>query len=183
MLGPTGRAGPRVVVAAALAVVALFAVGLVLLGPFSVRQTPGTTPLAAPTVPPGWPGGLLPAVALRIGDDRRQVRTLRPAVLAVVPSPCACTPALDRLASQSRQYAVPLVIVAPPGDGEVAALLRTAIRARAFSAYDEGGRLGLAYTPRGLTALLVRNDGVVTAVERNLAGMFELGTELIGLTS
>ena len=39
---------------------------------------------------------------------------------------------------------------------------------RSYSAYDAAARLAGAYAARGLTAVLVRADGVVTAVQRDL---------------
>lgn len=165
-----------------LACVVGTAAALVLLLPVSVRTTSAARPLANPTASPGSVGGLPPAVALTVGTARRDPVSLRPAVLVIVPSPCRCTASLATLAAESQQYAVPLVLVVPAGDPEVPALLQTARGTRAYSAYDRTGRLASTYAARGLTAVLLRSDGVVTAVVRGLVPEHQFGAQLIDLT-
>lgn len=158
------------------------AAALVLLLPVSVRTTPGARPLASTPAAPGRAGALLPSVSLEIGSTTRDARALRPAVLAIAPSPCRCSGALTALAAETQQYAVPLVLIVPTGDREIPQLLRTARGTRVFSAYDTVGRLASTYTARGLTALLLRSDGIVTDVVRELQPQHRFGAQLIDLT-
>lgn len=157
---------PAFVVMLALLCVAAVAVGLMLAAPVGTPTDSGAHPLASPTATPGTVGGLLPEVTLQVGHNDRPSRALRPAVLAVLPTPCRCTPAVHDLAVEAGQYALPVVLITLAGNAEIPALLAAARATRAYPAVDPTAVLARVYATRGLTVLLVRADGVVTTVAR-----------------
>lgn len=161
-----GLGGP--VVAAALLVVALVATLPVLLRP-ALDADPRARPLAAPSVPPGRVGGLLPDVTLEtpVGDlAARDVA--RPGVLELVPTRCGCDAAVREAVDQAREYTRNIRLVT---DGRVAGAAQEADRLRvdvsrglARSAQDPLGALATAFRARGVTLVLLRADGVVLDV-------------------
>jgi hypothetical protein len=176
----------RPVVRAALlgtaVLLAIFGVGLVLLGPAITREGVGARPLASSTVSPGRVGALLPDVPVRVGGETRSVRTLRPAAIAVVPARCGCRAAAHALGAAARQYGVS-VVVAVRAALDAAPLLAAAAPARAFAAVDARGALADAYAASGVTVLLVRADGVVSTVARDVDADTDLRTALAELAS
>ena len=141
---------------------------IALVAPIGLPTTSEARPLASPTRSPGSIGGLLPSVTVRVGAKERAARELRPAVLAMLPQPCRCTLAVRELSAVVGQFALPLVLVTVAGNAEIGALLTAARGSRSYPAYDAAATLADAYAARGLTAVLVRADGVVTAVQRDL---------------
>ena len=96
-LSPVGPPHRRVAAVALVAVlataVALAGSLLAVLGPRSRISTPSALPLAtAPVSAPGRVGGLLPDTAVRLDDTLTlDARTLRPAVLLVMPAVTCAT--------------------------------------------------------------------------------------------
>lgn len=172
---------PGLVVLLALLGVLAVGGGLLVLAPVGMPTRSAARPLATAAAPPGSAGGLLPEVTLRVGSEDRPARTLRPAVLALPSLPCGCFAALGDVAAEAGQYGLPVVLVTAAENRELTALLRAARMTRAYSAVDAGSVLATAYGARGLTVLLVRSDGVVTAVEREVSGGGRLGTLLSDL--
>lgn len=169
---------------AALVIIGVAAVGgaLVVGAPAGLPTGSAARPLATPSGTPGGPGGLLPEVTLRVGNTDRPARDLRPAVLALLPAPCQCAAALRELAAEAGQYALPMVLITRAGNSEVPSLLRATARAtRTYPALDAGAALAMDYAARGLTVLLVRADGVVTVVERQLLPGTRFGSALSDL--
>lgn len=179
------RAGtPGLVVGLILLGVAAVAVTLIVGSPVGLPTESAARPLATPTALPGSAAGLLPEVTVAVGDQERPARTLRPAVLALLPEPCECAAALRELAVEAGQYAVPLILITRGGNAEVPALLRAAARStRAYPALDARAALARAYAARGLTILLVRDDGVVTSVARQHGPGLPFGAALADLTT
>lgn len=136
----------------------------------SPRATDRPAPAAlaeAPTASPGDVGGLLPDVELAVDGDPRAARTLRPAVIALVPRDCGCGQAADELYRQARALSLRVYFVA---SGRPASELRDlggSGRGLAVLVQDRTGALASAYDASGLTAVLVRRDGVVTDVVRD----------------
>ena len=158
-------------------------IGLVVAAPVGLPINSGARPLATSAVSPGTVDALLPDVTVRIGQQDRPVRSLRPAVLALLTSPCGCGEVLHEVADEAGQYGVPLVLVSPAKNPEIPALLQAIRATRAYPAVDPSSVLARAYAARGLTVLLVRADGVVTTVERQLHSGQRFGAALSDLTA
>lgn len=162
-----GLSGP--LVAAVLVIVAVFGALLALVVPTGGRaRAPSRALDAAPPAPVGSVGGLLPDRRLTVGGVERSVRELRPAVLALVPPACRCGALVDELSGQAAEFGVRLVLVATsPDDDGLGDLVAAARHGSVLPAYDLEGWLAGAYAARGPTLVLVRDDGRVTAVERD----------------
>lgn len=131
------------------------------------KHTP--TPAARAT---GQIGGPLPAVTVMIGGKSVQLRTATaatPYVLTLVPRDCNCVPALRQLSSQAAQEGVHVYLVGTPAVmPQLARLATEAGQATARIAEDTSNVLGPMYGQKGLTAILVRPDGTVASVIRQL---------------
>jgi hypothetical protein len=181
-----GLSGPLVV--AILLVVALVGTLAALLTP---RDPP---PLAAgplstgATAAPGRPGALLPVGRVRIATTSVDLRQLRPAVFALVTPDCVCEKELEALVTRAMQYRLGVLLVQAAGDGDAAAtnelraLAPTGVRnGSAQIAEDTDRALQRAYAPREVTVVLVRTDGVVSAVHRGLRDLRRLELDLARL--
>jgi len=172
-----GLSGP--LVTAILVLVALVGSLATLLGPRGDPR-PAPAPLASsPAATPGGLGGLLPAVPLVIDGTPVGAHALRPAVLVLVSPECGCEAALDELFRQAQEYRLQVLLVGGPAD--VPGLRRVAGRignGTARVVEDRTRALALGYGARGLTAVLVRTDGVVTRVHRGLARGMRLEPDL-----
>lgn len=174
--------GGRTLLAASCLVLVLLAASFAVVVPVVTRTTNGARPLAHPTSAPGRPGGLLPAVTLQVGAERRPARALRPAVLALLPTSCSCAQTVAAIAGVTQRYGVTLVVVSSLMTDTAAA---SAAGANVFAAYDADGRLAADYASDAsdsVTALLVRADGVVSAIERDLSPDHPLGESVAELT-
>jgi hypothetical protein len=178
--GPMGQSGlfPRglgrsLLVGPVVAMTLLVIAGLVALlpatGPSTVRRPPVPARLATPASPPGSVGGLLPDVGLESPTGTIAARSLRPAVLMLVPDGCACPGLVHDLVGQVQEYpglTAALIGSADPatrhlavqrdgGNGRLPALVdRSSALARAY----HGGPPGSAPT-----VLFVAPDGVLTS--------------------
>jgi hypothetical protein len=174
-----GVGGPLLVLVVGLvvSVTALF----LALGPVG-STGPRQEPLAEPTANVGVINGLIPDAGLLFGDSTKSARSLRPAVLALVPLHCACADVVDNLAHQSGQFGLTLYVVGPSGvDTEVDVMTSKVRGGRATPASDPLGALAAAYDARGVTVVLLRSDGVVRDVVRDVTATTQLGTRLAGL--
>jgi hypothetical protein len=174
-----GLTGP--LVAGALAIVIAVAALFFALRPDrpagSHQQPLATTGVA----PVGAIGGLIPDVSLTAGSAR-SARSLRPAVLALVPLSCHCQPVVDNLAREAGQFGLTLYVVAPISvNAEVDAMTSAVHGGHAIPAFDAAGSLAKTYAAHGVTAVLLRNDGVVTGVDRDMTTARRLGTRLADL--
>lgn len=135
---------------------------------------------ASPSPTAGLPAGLtvLPAGDVRLGGQRRPIRAMTSAVVALIPGGCACGPALSRLADQAVAAHVRLYFVGEGSAiGQVNALTARYGGGSAVAGSDTGGVLDAAYRPAGLTVLLVYSDATAQ-VQRHLRPGFQLGPEL-----
>lgn len=157
-------------IAAGLAVAALVATLITALEPDAKHHAPAALPLAHPTAPVGQPHGLLPDVSLQsMNGPSVASRSLRPAVLALIPLNCQCVPLLNTLASEAYTQALPLVVVAPTvADAEAAALVGQLDRGVPRVLYDSSGTLAADFETEGVTILALDRDGTVFDVERNV---------------
>ena len=155
----------RLGLVALLAVACVSALSLVL----AARLTPVGAPLPlaqAAAAAPGADGGLLPDVTVSTPYGlERDLRAVRPAVLAVVPAECACHEELRLVQRLAHEAGVPLWLVGP--DQQELLRLRAVTGHSAGVLLDSSG-LGEAYGSTGLTLVTVHADGVVGDVLRNL---------------
>jgi hypothetical protein len=128
----------------------------------------------SPKRPPaaGQIGGLLPASAVVIGGKTVQLRAVtaaRPSVLTLVPQNCRCGSTLRQLSAQAAQAHVLVYLVGTDGGmQQLTQLAAQAGQASARVADDASDVLATTYRARGLTAILVRPDGTVASVIRQL---------------
>jgi hypothetical protein len=119
------------------------------------------------------PAGLITADLGSVPTD-----AVRPAVLLLVPAGCRCEPAVHTLYAQAREFRLSTWLVAAGGPDDAA----TAGSRRGLDALDAqaaagGARWGVdadavlarGLRARGLTVVLVRADGVVAVVLRDVA--------------
>jgi hypothetical protein len=132
------------------------------------KNTP-TTQAAA-----GQLNGPLPTAAVKIRGKSVPLRTVTaamPSVLTLVPPDCKCAAELRQLTSQAARVDVLVFLVGTPAvtpqlDGLAAATGQPS--SRVAVAEDTGNVLGRTYRQQGLTAILVRQDGTVAMVIRQL---------------
>lgn len=134
-------------------------------------------PVGRTTSAPDVAGRLLPQVPLApdvapTGGRVLDVRDLRPALLLLVPADCSCAPAVKALYKQAREFQLTTWYLAPGGSADarvaLARLDAEASSGGARWAVDEQDAVSLTVGASGLTAVLVRGDGVVVAVLRDL---------------
>jgi hypothetical protein len=157
------------------------AVGAWIVGP---QASPTPAPLASNGPAPGEIGGLLPADAvLQNGESGISAQSLRPAVIALVPSACpSCADLMASLAPQVGSFGVPLVAVG--GADQTAQLdqLTDAVgTSRLVTLIDTQQTLRRVYGQAGTTLLLVRADGVVVNVLRGATPGIHLESALVDL--
>lgn len=163
----------------ALLLVAIAATMMTALAPGTTNRAPPAPLASHADVAPGQVGGLLPDTRVAVSDKPTPVRALRPAVIALVPSGCACEQAADELYRQARAYSLRVYFVASRRSAsELRPLIETGGHGLAVPVHDARGTLESAYRASGLTALLVRRDGVVTGVVRDLGPGLHLEQEL-----
>ena len=150
----------------------LLAVAAVVFAVLTVGQPdPGHRPVAtatasAPAAAVGRPGGLLPDVQVSTANGPMSIRSLRPALVAMVPAYCSCTTLLADLAAQADEAKVPLVVVAPMAqDAEIAALAGQLHRGDVVPAFDAHAALATTYAADGVTVLVVAPDATVSYLQ------------------
>ena len=120
-----------------------------------------TEPQTAPSVIPHGTGRALPDVTVTLNDRRVPLRSLAPAVLALIPARCGCAGTLRTLAGQSAKAGVPFYLVGGAGAGnELPTLARQAGLGRRV-VVDLSNALGLVYSAAGLTAILANGSETV----------------------
>lgn len=161
-------------------VAALFFASLgVFLTPGAPR-TPAPRPLAHPSASPGEADALLPDLALATGGiGSVRLRTVRPAVVILLPPECACAPLVSDVIAGTAASRLKVLIVGQRADPS---LPSTAPRSRVFPSTDSGGQLTATYQAgAGPLVLFVRSDGTVTRVLRNAQPGPDLRQEIAGL--
>jgi hypothetical protein len=178
--------GSQLGLGAPLLALAMFAVAAA--GMLSVMLTSRTTPprqaasvLASPAVPAGTVGGLAPALSLSGPRGDVALRQLRPAALAVVPPDCECELTLERAFRQAAEYGVDLVLLGRPEQADALRVLASGTGNGTVAALTGDLHALSGYAPAGLTLLLVRADGVVTTVVRNVGPELHAELELAAL--
>jgi hypothetical protein len=147
-------------------------VGLILVGGAAtvlapqVDQPGSAGPLATGlSAAPGSRGGLLPDANVTMRGFSRPARSLRPAVLALVPPGCGCAAGLDAVFVAAMSYHVPMYIVGARSQfAELTAQAATIGNGTTQVVIDDERELLEAYEPIDLTLVLVHSDGVVEAV-------------------
>jgi hypothetical protein len=147
----------------------------------------GITGARAPT-PAGRasPGALppVPDTTAWVDGKPTRLRSLVPAVLALIPSGCGCAIALRQLSGQAAAAGVPIYLVGTAAwMTEVAALATQSGQNPAHVVDDTGDVLGSAYQRTGLTAVLAYADGSISAVVHRLGPGVQLASKLGALTS
>ncbi len=187
ILGPLRGHGallPLVVGGVALSMLAGTLLSVFSISPASApvlsRSAPLTSiPASVPaSQPASAPASRLPAGTVVVKDKTIPVRSLRRAVLALVPAGCGCSQTLQQVTAQAARARVQVYFVgAPSAMPDVNVLARTVGRGTAVVVKDAENVLGSAYHHAGLTIVLVRADASATA-QWNLTGGFPLGDEL-----
>jgi hypothetical protein len=150
---------------AVLALAAIVASLLTVMRPHSGTKGSSARPLSQTSIPVGRQGGLVPSVTLRATDATTvNSRSLRPAVLALLPGHCGCTPLLTHLARDASSHAARLYAIAPLGhDAEAASLPGQLPSDTVF--YDANGDLARDFGAQGLTLVTVDRDGTIFKVQ------------------
>lgn len=141
-------------------------------------------PLATPSAQVGQVRGLVPDVSLTLPDgSSKPVRDYRPAVLALVPTGCACAEAVRESSLAAARHRVVFVLVDPaaPPPGTTRADRGTILRGT-----DSSGALARTYGSSGPEAhaagspvlVLVAADGQVNRVLRQAVDRRTLDAEL-----
>jgi hypothetical protein len=158
-----------------------------LLTMFTARRV---VPPATPAV--GEPGAPLPAATVVVDSAATSLRTLKPAVLVLVPVGCQCARLARQLATQASTAKVGIYFAAATNRAldQARALAQQAkgnksTKKSAHLLTDQQGALASAYRPSGLTAILVYPDGSVSHIHRSLLPAAKLGPEIqeLGSTS
>ena len=107
----------------------------------------------------------------------------RPAVLVLVPASCpGCGDVLRNLRLQAAGYTLPMLLVGPPSQlQQLRSLDDDELGGSVAVATDQANVLQGTYLPNGVTAILVRDDGIVAMVARDLTSSTRLESHLVQL--
>ncbi len=137
--------------------------------------TKSATPARSSASPPaaGKIGGPLPSGQIVVAGKSvplREVTASMAAVLALVPENCGCAATLQQLGARADQAHVAVYfVVTADVIQQVSQLAAQARRDSARVAEDASDVLGRIYGHSGVTAILVRSDGIVISVVSSLA--------------
>jgi hypothetical protein len=147
----------------------------------TAQSAPRHTPTPAQPAA-GQIGGPLPAATVAIGGKAVELRTVTaamPYVLTLVPRDCNCVTELRQVSSLAAQQGVHIYLVGTAAVMQQLVHLATAAgQATTRIAEDTDNVLGPMYRQDGLTAILVRRDGTVASVIRQLPQEKQLATGL-----
>ena len=193
LAGPITRFGIAAPIIAGALLIALISGTLItVFGPRPEPRVSGRPVPVQPTAAPGQIGGVLPDGQIAVPGHRRQLIDLRPALILVVPPNCRCESTVNELSRQAHEYRIGLYLVADRRDTtvpteeqakEMRDLAGAARYGVAIVAEDAKAVLATTYQASGLTAVLVRADGVVDDVLRGLPAQPRLETRLEPLQS
>jgi hypothetical protein len=179
---------PLSIVSIALLLAGLVATLLTVLAPS--QRDPGLVKLPLATghlAPAGSRGGLVPAVSLQgIGTEPISSTELRPSVIALVPAGCNCTKLLNNLAGAANGFGYRLNVVVPSSSDE-ATLRSTVTGGNAQVFLDPAFRSAPAVSLHGrmkatnLTLILVKQDGLIYTVDRNITSASTLLNVQLGI--
>jgi hypothetical protein len=183
--GPLTRDGMVLPLLAGCLILALVTSTLLIM--FAADQTGMPQLPGHPTSQPaaGKIGGPLPSGQIIVAAKSVPLRTVTAsmaAVLALVPQDCACAATLRQLASRAAQAHVALYLVGTPAImQQVFQLASQAGQNSDRVAEDADDVLGTTYRHSGVTAILVRSDGLVASVVSGLAQPAKLRQAEAGL--
>lgn len=139
--------------------------------PPSTAATPST---AAPVVEPPTGtilGRLLPEIGLSGDAGPVDTHSLRPAVIMLLPRQCDCRPQVGAVSQQAREFRLELWLVGagPPSTAdELRTIDQQGTAGTARWAVDGDAALVRTLQGHGLTLALIRADGVIVQVLRDL---------------
>jgi hypothetical protein len=145
--------------------------GATLIFPGRTPEHPPTAPvplvLAAPTSAPGTVGGLVPDDALVGQTGTTTARALRPALLAVTQSECACGAALTHLAEEAADNGLTIYLIGSQvRKAELNALAGSAsVAVRVM--VDQDSTITTTFAKGALTVVAVHADGVIEQIVNN----------------
>jgi len=149
-----------------LVAVALLGATLAFPGSTTVHSTTAPVPLvlAAPSAAVGTVGGLVPDESLGGQTGTTSARSLRPALLAVARSGCACTAALTHLADQAASYGLTVYLIGSQAQQPELATLATGSSPVVQVLTDQGSAFTSAFSRGLLTVVGVHADGVIEVI-------------------
>ncbi|MEO3785886.1 hypothetical protein ABGB12_21365 [Actinocorallia sp. B10E7] len=145
-------------------------------GPRPALQSPAV-PLASPTATVGAVGGRLPDARVAVNAAPRTAASLRPAVLVIMPPGCDCESRLRELARQAVGNSLHFyLLIDRRTSGQSVQDAHRELRPVASRITevvtgivdDPENALASSYLARGLTVVVVRSDGLVSQVVRDL---------------
>lgn len=162
--------------------VAAALLGATLIFPGRTPERPPTAPvplvLAAPTAAPGTVGGLVPDDALVGQTGTTTARALRPALLAVTQSECACTAALTHLAAEAADNGLTIYLIGSqaqqPALNALAGSTSLAVRVMV----DQSSAITTMFAKGALTVVAVHADGVIDQIISDFTRTTSLDTVL-----
>lgn len=176
--GPLGALGAMVLVL--VAAVGSLVVALVP----RLGNPPAPGRLATVQAAPGRSGGLLPDTRVRtMSGASFALRSVRPAVVALVGVRCECLAALRAVHAQAEEFSLRLLLVAPRGATAATLSLARAADVRVLDVAEDvdGGMGAYPASPGAPTLLVVQADGVVRHVLAGVTGDSALEPLLTGL--
>ncbi len=119
-------------------------------------------------------------MTLRVRALEVLARTVRPAVILVVPPTCeGCSASVESVLVQARTHRLRLVLVGSPDQQkQLAELANKGAGGQATVALDSSGDIATAYGDDTLTAVVVAPDGIVSAVEQGVTSSTQLDADL-----
>ena len=156
--------------------------GATLLFPGRTPERAPTSPvplvLAAPTSAQGIVGGLVPDDALVGQTGATTARALRPALLAVAQSECACTAALAHLAAEAADNGLTIYLIgSQASQAELNALAGSSSLAVRVMV-DQDSAITTTFAKGALTVVAVHADGVIEQIVNNFTRTTSLETVL-----
>jgi hypothetical protein len=178
---PFRRGGVSLAVTAAALSLAAVVFAVLTIGDPGIGRRAVPSPVA--TAPAGAIGevrGLLPDLTVRSASGRPEsVRSLRPALVALMPEHCGCAGLIDSLAGQAETVGASLVAIAPASlDAEVAALPGQTHSGRVSAYFDNAHALRDIYSAVGVTLLVVSPDATVSHLLRDVQPGVHLEAQL-----
>jgi hypothetical protein len=139
----------------------------------AARSSAGPSSAAAPSASSATPAplvtsapGQVTAATVAIAGHALPVRSLKPAVLLLVPANCSCEPAITHLAVLAQRAGARAFLVSTPATVGPGRSLARRLGHGLTPAEDTTRALSNGLHPVGLTAVLVAKDGSVTYAQR-----------------
>jgi hypothetical protein len=165
-----GRASvaPLSLTVAGLFLAAVVTTLLTVMEPRTLTAPPSAAPLASPSAAAGTIHGLLPnGQVTDVNGNLKALRSLRPAVLALVAPGCNCATALNSLAGAAASERLPLGIVTSPDDPQATSLVGQMHNGVPPAYYTDSNRvLASKFTPGGVSLIVVDRTGVIRDIDK-----------------